>query len=165
MSVSILEIETEVFFYYLLNTFYSIPGGSDGKESAWNARDLGSLLGWEVHLENGMAAHSSILAWKSPWTEDLAGYSSWSRRVRHDWATNKHTHLVSQWEQWWRRHDLCLLGGRSPTLLKVWYVLDICLIHIHWWLLLLNSLTGINYLILWRIFQHCKNEKTEVPRS
>ena len=27
-----------------------------------------------------MATHSTILAWRIPWTEDLAGYSSWSRK-------------------------------------------------------------------------------------
>ena len=27
-------------------------------------------LGWEDTLENGMNAHSSILAWRSPWTEE-----------------------------------------------------------------------------------------------
>ena len=27
-------------------------------------------LGWENPLENGMATHSSILAWKIPWTEE-----------------------------------------------------------------------------------------------
>ena len=32
-------------------------------------------LGWEDPLEEGMATHSSILAWTIPWTEDLAGYS------------------------------------------------------------------------------------------
>ena len=26
-------------------------------------------LGWEEHLEKGMATHSSILAWRIPWTE------------------------------------------------------------------------------------------------
>ena len=30
---------------------------------------------WGRSLEKGMAAHSSILAWRSPWTEKLAGYS------------------------------------------------------------------------------------------
>ena len=35
-------------------------------------------LGWEDPLENGMATHSTILAWKIPWTErSLAGYSPW----------------------------------------------------------------------------------------
>ena len=34
-------------------------------------------LGWEGPLEKGMATHSSILAWRILWTEDLAGYGSW----------------------------------------------------------------------------------------
>ena len=34
-------------------------------------------LGWEDPLEEEMTTHSSILAWKSPWTENLAGYSPW----------------------------------------------------------------------------------------
>ena len=34
-------------------------------------------LGWEDPLEKEMATHSSILAWKIPWTESLAVYSSW----------------------------------------------------------------------------------------
>ena len=32
-------------------------------------------LGWEDPLEKGMATHSSILAWRVPWIEDLVGYS------------------------------------------------------------------------------------------
>ena len=32
-------------------------------------------LGWEDPLEKEMATHSSILAWKTPWTENLVGYS------------------------------------------------------------------------------------------
>ena len=52
------------------------PGGSDGKESAWNAGDLGSILGREDLLEKGMATHSSILAWRITLTEGLVGYSS-----------------------------------------------------------------------------------------
>ena len=35
-------------------------------------------LGWEDPLEKGMATHSSILAWRTPGTEDLVGYSSWN---------------------------------------------------------------------------------------
>ena len=42
------------------------PGGSDGEESACDAGDLGSILGWEDPLEEGMAIHSSILAWTIP---------------------------------------------------------------------------------------------------
>ena len=37
-------------------------------------------LGWEDPLEEGMATHSSILAWKIPWTEELqyTGLQSWT---------------------------------------------------------------------------------------
>ena len=34
--------------------------------------------------EKAMAPHSSTLAWKIPWTEELVGCSPWGRRVRHD---------------------------------------------------------------------------------
>ena len=45
-------------------------GDSDGKESTCNGRDMGSILGSEDPLENGMATHSSIFAWRIPWTEE-----------------------------------------------------------------------------------------------
>ena len=42
-------------------------------------------LGWEDNLEQRMATHSSILAWKIPWTEDPVMLQSMgSHRVRHD---------------------------------------------------------------------------------
>ena len=42
-------------------------------------------LGWEDPLEMGMATHSSILAWRIPWTEEPGGLQSMaSQRVRHD---------------------------------------------------------------------------------
>ena len=41
--------------------------------------------GWEDPLEEGMATHSSILAWKSPWPEEPGGLQSMGlQRVRHD---------------------------------------------------------------------------------
>ena len=56
------------------------PGGSDGKESACNAGDLGSIPGLEDPLEEGMAIHSSILAWKIPWTEEPGGLQPMGRK-------------------------------------------------------------------------------------
>ena len=44
------------------------PGGSDGKESACNARGRVGSLGQEEPLEKETATHSSILAWRIPWT-------------------------------------------------------------------------------------------------
>ena len=44
------------------------PCGSAGKESACNVGDLSSVPGWEDSPEKGKATHSSILAWRIPWT-------------------------------------------------------------------------------------------------
>ena len=42
-------------------------------------------LSQEYPLEKGMATHSSILAWRIPWTEELGGLQSMgSQRVKHD---------------------------------------------------------------------------------
>ena len=42
-------------------------------------------LGWEDPLEEKMAAHSSILAWRIPWTEEPGGLQSMgSQNVVHD---------------------------------------------------------------------------------
>ena len=61
------------------------PGGSDSKESACNAGDLGLILCWKDRLEKGMAIHSSILAWRIPWTEDPGRLQSMGlQQVRHD---------------------------------------------------------------------------------
>ena len=61
------------------------PGSSDGKASAYNAGDPGSIPGLEDPLEKEMATLSSILSWKIPWTEDPGRLQSMgSQRVRHD---------------------------------------------------------------------------------
>ena len=46
-------------------------------------------LFWDNPVEKGMATHTSILAWKTSWTEEHGGRQSMgSQRVGHDWATN-----------------------------------------------------------------------------
>ena len=52
------------------------PGGSDGKESACNAGKPGWFLGQKDPLEKGMATHSSVLALRTPRTEELDGLQS-----------------------------------------------------------------------------------------
>ena len=49
------------------------PGGSDDKESACSVGDLG----WEDPLEEDIATHSSILAWRIPMERRLEGYTPW----------------------------------------------------------------------------------------
>ena len=44
-------------------------------------------LGWEDPLEKEIATHSSILAWRIPWTEEAGRlHSTGSQRVGHDWS-------------------------------------------------------------------------------
>ena len=51
-------------------------------------------LGWEDPLEKGMANHSSILAWRIPWTEKPGSQQSMGlERVRHDWMTFTFFHI------------------------------------------------------------------------
>ena len=51
-------------------------------------------LGQKVPLEKEMATHSSLLAWRIPWTREPGGLQSiWLQRVRHDRATNTFTFI------------------------------------------------------------------------
>ena len=75
--------------------YYTAPSSFDSEEAVltplvsgivtklFNAGDLGLMqetwvqsLGWEDSLEKGMATHSSILAWRIPWTKE-PGYRPW----------------------------------------------------------------------------------------
>ena len=65
--------------------------GSVAKNLPANAGDAASIPGWgifpggEYPLEEGMATHSSILAWRIPWTEEpIELQSIGSQRVEHD---------------------------------------------------------------------------------
>ena len=55
--------------------FTGFPGGPGSKEPVYNAEDLGLIpgLGWEDPLEKAMGTHSTILAWRIPWTEEPDG--------------------------------------------------------------------------------------------
>ena len=59
------------------------PGGSVGKESTCKAGEQDmwvQSMGWEDPLEEGMATHPSILAWRIPWTEESGGLQSLGSR-------------------------------------------------------------------------------------
>ena len=63
--------------------------GSDGKESPAMQEIVVSISGSGRSLEKGMATHSSILAWRIPWTKEPGGLVSVrSQRVGHDRATS-----------------------------------------------------------------------------
>ena len=58
-----------------------------------DARDVGSIPGWEDSLEMETATHSSIPAWRIPWTEEPGGSQFMgSQSVRHD---STYSHIYS----------------------------------------------------------------------
>ena len=51
-------------------------------------------LGWKDPLEKKMSTHSSILAWRIPWTEEPGRLQSTGlQTVGHDWMTNTYRHI------------------------------------------------------------------------
>ena len=69
----------QIAFGAVLAGGWGFFGGSDGKESACNAGDLGSISGSE--RSPGMATHSNILAWEIPSTENPMGRGAWQATV------------------------------------------------------------------------------------
>ena len=77
----------EVVLCTSCNLSKGFPGGAVVENSPANAGDMDSVpsLGQEDPLEKGMATHSSILAWRIPWTEEPGRLPSiGSQRVRHN---------------------------------------------------------------------------------
>ena len=65
--------------------FEAFPGGSDGKASDYNVGSQGSIPRSGRSPGEGMAAHSSTIAWKIPRKEKPGRLQSMgSQRVRHD---------------------------------------------------------------------------------
>jgi len=61
------------------------PGRSDGKEYASKAGDPGFISGLGRSSGEGIATHSSIFAWRIPWTEEPDGLQFMGlQRVRHN---------------------------------------------------------------------------------
>ena len=79
----------DVTFLHLLSYVslnWVFPGSSDSKESACNVGDPGLIPGLGRSLEKEMATHSTILAWRIPWTEE----SIKLQRTRRDQAPTIH---------------------------------------------------------------------------
>ena len=61
--------------YIYIYIYIYFPGGYEGRDSLYRAG----------HLEKGMAAHSSILAWRIPWTEEPGRLQSMGSQIaRHN---------------------------------------------------------------------------------
>ena len=75
---------------FLLNSLgWGFPGGSVVKNLPAMWETGVRSLSQEDPLEEEMATHSRILAWRIPWTRSLAGYSPWDGK---ELDTSEHTH-------------------------------------------------------------------------
>ena len=102
-------------------------------------------LGQEDPLRKGMATHSSILAWRIPWTEEPGGLLSMgSHRVRHDWSdlARTHAHIIepgrSEQAPW------------APTLCVSFFFTLVTCLFIHFTVFLLG---GLFIRLLWWLRQ------------
>ena len=72
------------------------------------------FLGWEDPLEDSMATHSIILAWRIPWTEEPGRLQSMGlQRIGQDWVT-KHTQAAT-----WLLHKSILINRTLKTIYKL----------------------------------------------
>ena len=70
------------------------------------------ILNLERWLEQEMAAHSSTLAWKIPWTEEPGRLQSMgSQRVGHDWETSLSLFTFMHWRSKWHPFQGSCLGN------------------------------------------------------
>ena len=79
--------------YYIIIciSLWGFPGGASGEEPAcqWGRHKRYGFDSWtgKIPWKRKMTTHSSILAWKSTWTEETGRLQSMgSQRVGHDWA-------------------------------------------------------------------------------
>ena len=95
---------------------------------SWNSLAF-LMIQWMLaisSLENKMATHSSILAWKIPWTEELLRLQSMgSQRVGHDWVTS---------------HSLSLSSAFYKSSLNIWSSLFIYYWSLAWRILSITLL-------------------------
>ena len=134
------------------------PGGSDKKESACNAGDLGSVPGLGRSPEKKMATHSSILAWEMPQTEkpgrlqSMGWQKSWTQvapfslSFQSDFCLHYFTEIVVAGVI----EDLCVArsSGQFPVLILPHLPSSVSQTQIlvffppHWYLLLILFFVG-----------------------
>ena len=66
------DLDLSCTIYCTISCILGFPGGSDGKEYACSAGDRVLIPGSEDPLEKRITAHSSIPAWRIPWTEEAS---------------------------------------------------------------------------------------------
>ena len=71
----LIHIWPESIFWTYTSKYYKVPQGLSRKTLPATQKTWVWSLGQEDTLEEEMATHSSILAWKTPWTENVEVYN------------------------------------------------------------------------------------------
>ena len=97
-----------------------LPWWLSGKEPTCQCRrPMFDPLGREDPLEKEMATHSSILAWRIPWTEEPGGLQSMgSQRLGHDWVTNMFICTLTKDTKPWVENPLIFLPPNQHAYLQ-----------------------------------------------
>ena len=78
---------------------------------AFASSSLAFHMMYSAYMEKAMAPHSSTLAWKIPWMEELVGLQSLrSLRVGHGWVTSLSLFTFRHWRRNWQPTPLFLPG-------------------------------------------------------
>ena len=126
-----------VYLKFKLKWPLGFPDSSVGKESAYNAGDLVSVLGSGRSRGEGNGYHSSILAWTIPWTEEPGGLQSLGHKQLD---TTKHTHMqvillhALVWElelspKGWNVECSRCYGQLNLSLVFSWHVISVFSYH------------------------------------
>ena len=102
---------------YTLKLFFqmiALPCGSNGRVHLQHRRlGFNSWVG-KIPWREGMAIHSSILAWRIPWTEKPSGLQLMGlHRVRHDWGTNTRIPAQENFISQFAKYFMWILGSVS----------------------------------------------------
>ena len=97
-----------------------------------------------------MAPHSSILAWKIPWTEEPGGLQSMgSLRVGHDWATSLSLFTFMYWRRKWQPTPVFLPGDSQGR--GTWWAAVYGVAKSRTWLKWLSSSSSRLTIFLWNL--------------
>ena len=102
LKLQFLHPSSSTGFFPVVLYWMGFPGVTSGKEppcQCWRRRRQVRPLGQEDPLKKGMATHSSILAWRTSWTEEPVRLQSMGlQRAGHNWVTNtSYSDITSSW--------------------------------------------------------------------
>ena len=151
--IHVVQGISTLFFFYGWIIFhrmdiphFSFPGGSHGKDFCNAERHGFDPWVGKIPLEKGMPTHSSIIAWRIPWTEEPGRLQSMgSRRIRHNWVIVTFTMFclsINGWAFW-------LFPPWEYLILLLTFVYKLFFLYKLLFSCLLGIFLGVELLVIW----------------